>query len=622
MDQISCPPRPPASQRPENDRVLPTSTALRIGLWAGIVAPAIFVFFAIQYSAITVPFWDHCELGRFMIRIHDTGFRWSYLWAPHTHTRPLTYRAVLLWNAWLTNWDIRSEYVYLMASIFGAFLLQAFTLRRLTGGKLELRFLAALFVLSVLCFSPAGHNNHWWSMMIVLDFANWFVLCALISVALDPRRWRNAIISAASCWLATYTISNGLIAAVAAALVSQAGETRPLHISRRSVFWVVNTVVLVGVYMSGMSGTEVAHKPSPGAWLAFVFVYLGSPARAILQFPYRSATDLPRELWMSALTGAVVIAGAAAAAYLHREELRKRTPAALLFVGFTIFALGSAALTAWGRAAFDDYGVANANASRYTIFSSYLLFAILYLVAAHPREAGIGMRHRLRLAWVVVLACIAVAAARTYVRSVVVYKDARQLNDLVSMAYRANHTEQDMFVYPNAEVVAELKAGLKRLHLGPYRDPWARTGPPAGATAALHELAKKTLEDTFHIDGLRTDPVIGEILFAHPTSRFALPISAATSTIEVDFGILEKAILASPPTDGVEFRISLDGPKGEKLLWSRMLRPTTESGDRGSQHVKLPLQANSGDRVIFETRPGATTENDWAYWTNLVVAGQ
>jgi hypothetical protein len=98
---------------------------------------------------------------------------------------------------------------------------------------------------------------------------------------------------------------------------------------------------------------------------------------------------------------------------------------------------------------------------------------------------------------------------------------------------------------------------------------------------------------------------------------------ALINAIEVDFGIVgKKPCSLPPPTDGVEFRIVLTGSAGEKILWSRMLRPVTGSGDRGSQHLKLLLEAGAGGRLIFETHPGATTENDWAYWTNLVVVGQ
>ena len=95
--------------------------SFRVFLWAAAMAPALFVLLIIQYSAITVPFWDHCELGRLLIPIHDHGFQLASLWAPHNQHRPLTYRAVLLLNAYLTNWDIRSEYVYLIAAMFRAF---------------------------------------------------------------------------------------------------------------------------------------------------------------------------------------------------------------------------------------------------------------------------------------------------------------------------------------------------------------------------------------------------------------------------------------------------------------------------------------------------------------------
>lgn len=301
------------------------------------------------------------------------------------------------------------------------------------------------------------------------------------------------------------------------------------------------------------------------------------------------------------------------AAYFHRERFRERTKGALLFGGFALFALGSAAVTAWGSAASDDYGVANANASRFTIFSSYLLFGILYLVAAYPQT---GIR-RTRLAWGAALLCFALLAGRTYARSVVVYENVYRFNKLLSMAYGTEQTEQDRFVFPNAAVVAELKTDLKRLQLGPYR-----ASSPVTPIANLRELSRNSLEDTFHINGLRTDPQLGEILFAAPSSRFALRLASGTTAIEVDFGIFDTAIVASPPTDGVEFYISLVTAGGENRLWSKALHPATEPGDRGSQHLKLPLHSGTMDQLVFGTRPGATSENDWAYWANLSVTRQ
>jgi len=50
--------------------------------------PALYVFFAIQYSAITVPFWDHAEMILRISSWYDGDFHFSSLWEPHNHTRP------------------------------------------------------------------------------------------------------------------------------------------------------------------------------------------------------------------------------------------------------------------------------------------------------------------------------------------------------------------------------------------------------------------------------------------------------------------------------------------------------------------------------------------------------
>jgi hypothetical protein len=595
--------------------------ALKVFLWVAVIAPAVFVFFAIQYSAITVPFWDHCELGRLMIRIHDEGFKMSYLWAPHTHTRPLTYRAVLLFNAWLTDWDIRSEYIYMMAAIYGAFLVQALALWRLNGRIMNSRFLCGLLAVSILSFSPVGHNNHWWSMMIQLNFAHLFIVCSFVSLAAAPLRWRNQILSALACWLATYTISNGLIAFVAAALTSQFSEKQPLRLSRRSIFWIANTAAVLSVYMPGMAGTEVPHKAGPLALLWFFFVYLGSPLGGLVNFQYTSQFDLPTATLWNGLMGIVVCLGVAVVVILYRAELRSRSESARLFVAFSLFAVGSAALTAWGRAAFDAYGIANANGSRYAIFSSYLLFGVAYLLILDPAQASLPGSELSRLRFfrmgrAIALVGLSVFACNTYARSVVVYKSAHDFNKMLLSAYSSDHTDQDQYIYPNPQVVTELKTGLRRLGIGPYRG----VRPPP--SPLLQELARHPVEDTFHIDGLRSDPNLGEILFAHPRSRFILPVSSKTTSLTVRFGIVDGALKAKPPTSGVEFRIGLSKPGGNSdLLWSRTLEPTTVSADRGQQTITLQLHAPDGSGVVLETNAHGAFDNDWAYWAGLEIGG-
>ena len=106
----------------------------------------------------------------------------------------------------------------------------------------------------------------------------------------------------------------------------------------------------------------------------------------MIHYPFRTVFELPRNLWFNGVVGLCVLAFAIKLALGFREQLRSRQPGALLFLGFGLLTLGSAGATAVGRASFDVFGVANANASRYTLFSSYLLFGIFYFVGMLIRE--------------------------------------------------------------------------------------------------------------------------------------------------------------------------------------------------------------------------------------------
>src|SRR5260370_31809965 len=84
-----------------------------------VAIPAVYLLLAIQYSAITVPFWDHTELIHWIADWREGNFHFSRLWAPHNHARPFVYRLVMVINAVATDWDVRSEYIYLYLSIYG-----------------------------------------------------------------------------------------------------------------------------------------------------------------------------------------------------------------------------------------------------------------------------------------------------------------------------------------------------------------------------------------------------------------------------------------------------------------------------------------------------------------------
>lgn len=137
---------------------------------------------------------------------------------------------------------------------------------------------------------------------------------------------------------------------------------------------------------------------------------------------------------------------------------------------------------------------------------------------------------------------------------------------------------------------------------------------------ALRELAANKLVDQFGVNGLKDRPGLGEVLDANPASRFALLPAAHVKQVRFEFGINDLALLASPPPDGVVFRLILKHQVGaEGVLWSKTLTPATEPGNRGIQKAEVSVKATDTDQLVFETLPVKALVNNWAFWRNLIV---
>lgn len=584
------------------------------------IAPAVFLFVAVQYSALTFPFWDHCEIVSYFAKVHDHTLRLPELWAPHNHSRPLTYRTLVLANGLLTNWDIRSEYIFLLASIYGAFLCQAVVLRTLTRDRTKTKFLLLLCVLSVVSFSPASHNDHWWSFMIQLDLAHLFMVAGLLLLSTRPLAWTNNILSALAFWLATYTLSNGLVAFVAALLVIQIASRSMIAFNRFTAFWLVNLVLVLSFYLPGLP-VYSQHAPGLLPALLFVLAYLGSPLRSLFGFPFRGQFDIPENTtWSNAAVGLILCISIAIAAYLMRRELRNRAAPALSFLSFALVAVGSAILTAWGRAEFDAAGVANANASRFTIFSSYLIYALIYAATLPWSLRFPVIRVRNGITWPKTVLTVFVtgfflASARSYAQSVVVYRQAHEFNDVLAAAYLNDDPDAERSVYPNADRVKQIKLELRRLRIGPYRNTFA-----GGDSSVLQQLAENKLVDEFNIDGLRYIRGLGQVLFAHPHARFFLPLTGTESQIRLHFGFLDQVMNVSPQTEGVQFRILLEQGEESKTLFVKTLRPFASATDRGPHEASVQLnEENRSGKLIFETLAVGRSEGTWCYWGDADV---
>jgi len=449
----------------------------RAGIWTAILLPPFFLLLAVQYSAITFPYWDHCELVKFFAKYYDGNLSLHDLWAPHNHTRPLTYRVVMLLNGVLTRWDIRSEYIYLLASLYGAFAVLAGRFRKTFESKpavVPLMFLAAV---SVFHFSPAGHNNHWWSMMCQLTFTHFFIVAALVWLAAAPLCWKNNAGAAVACWLASYTLTNGIFAFVSALAMVQFAHEEPWRPNRFTWFWVANLVVLQLLYWPGLPETP-GNLPvaGPVTLLYFCLVYIGSPVWGILNYSFTNQGGSPRPEW-PAVCGFLQLVATIWLAVGYRAWLRRRSPEALLFLGFTLFTWISAAGTGRARAAFDHRGAGVGADSRYTIFGAYAVYGLLFFLAGLIRDGEWKplLTGRLR-GWgrasvALGFGLFLLLGLRSYATSARVYRHIHDLNERLGAAFLSPTPRPDLekSIYPSPEGVTQMKAELRRLGIGPYR---------------------------------------------------------------------------------------------------------------------------------------------------------
>lgn len=486
----------------------------KVGYWLLIAlsaVPAVYLLFAIQYSAITVPFWDHTELIHWIADWREGNFHVSSLWAPHNHTRPLVYRLVMLMNAVATDWDVRSEYIYLYLSIYGTFACFVWLARRLVGEANAL-FPIALLSISLILFSPVGHNNHWWSMMFQLDATNFFIALSFLLVFTRPEIWSCHVVAAVSCWLAAFTLTNGFFAFVAIIVTFQLSAPKLMRPDRFAAFWVINLLVASACYLPGMQMESSSTRPSALELVEFFLTYLGAPLGGLLWFPYRSMFSLPMSIAANVTCGSVLLVTCGALSLDALPRLRKRHPAAMVLFGFAGFAMLSAVATGWARATFDEYGVANGNASRYTIFGSYLLLGQVYYVGAALAQRWWGEQAHSTLARRVVFVLaglFACAAFVSYGRAWRVYVDAHEFNRSLAQAYvwGLDPVPEDRFIHPRQEAVAYLKRQLQLLELGPYGNrAYVEARSPVGSfSKPVYLSAARTVKQRFVAtdDGLK-----------------------------------------------------------------------------------------------------------------------
>jgi len=352
----------------------PIGIAAIAGYALALVPPTLTAFFIATYT-LDLPIADSWSMAHSLKHMEQGTLTFSDLWMQHNEHRLPIPRVLLLFLARLSNWNQMWE-VYASFGLATATLATyGFGLRRLCSADRCAWLPWIVPLASLLIFSLAQHEN-WlmgWQLQIFLNvFAVVLAAFLLLSGKHERLRFAGAILAAI---VATYSFANGMLVFVSALPAVWLGSSASVRERwMRTAIWCSAagaTIVPYFVDYQWPADGEANATPLDSLnLLLFVLAFLGNP---IATWDFTAA----------AVTGSI---GVTVFLLLVGFALRARGNARIVPVlTLGIYAIGSAALTAYGRHA---WGREYALESRYVTIANVFwlaVIAVVILVVRPPR---------------------------------------------------------------------------------------------------------------------------------------------------------------------------------------------------------------------------------------------
>lgn len=289
-----------------------------------------------------VPYWDEWETISLVAKAKTGQLQFLDFWQLHNEHRILVPRLIDLALIEVTRWNRQIEMTFdlLLASM--TFALLVLCIRKTVGGTDA--SLLLLVPVSLLFFSFSQSEDWFAPFQIQFYLTTFGVVVCMWGFSFSQTRTRAFVIAALGALIASYSSAHGLIVWVAFfPLVWLLGR-------RYAAAWAAIALAVIGPYLVGFHSAESSFHPL--SIVSYVFAYLGAPV---------ASADVMR----SQVFGVVSLTVLVLDLVLYVNRTRGITSIAT-WECLALFILGSAGITAWGRASF---GVAQALASRYQAFS-------------------------------------------------------------------------------------------------------------------------------------------------------------------------------------------------------------------------------------------------------------
>lgn len=563
----------------------------RATLYAICAAPPIYVLTMMMWGGLQYPFWDHVGTARYILRDHAGELTWQDYFTPHNEHIMAIPRWITVQLARLTGWSQGPEFTVMYCALLATYGIVARFIWRAARTANAIMPIVPLVLTALILFSPAGHNNLWWSFMLQLVLTALFSYAAFYTLADQKGRFSRVLGAALLAWAATFCMANGVVTFLALSAVA-AIELRFGHRPFRNrvrdfLFLSINAGAAYAV-VAGLGQSSSQQTFLPFKLIEFLLVYAGTPAGSLIDFSYNNMFEYPTNSGLSLFMGALVILMSGGAVLASLKPLAAGDRRVIFPIACIAFGIGTGLIIGMGRITPDGAGMELAGASRYTIYSAFIyigIFARLALMAIPrmalpPRVPAIATAY-----WLIFLAgCSMVAGA--YSDGSRMFRESGNFNIQLGQAYALDDRAADHYgkMFPDSQTAENIKLGLIRARLGPYRALSEERVPHAESISA--PLVPLILEEGVSVSQRISFEGTGAICgVEYQIATWGQQLSGGQVGWQALFG-------DASPQDGV---IELDG-LGD---WSAINVPVTALSDFS---LTLTLAANPSSPIALPLR--------------------
>jgi hypothetical protein len=332
--------------------------------------PVILLIGFVANFSVNVPIDDEWRLASLFDKIAGGNITFNDFWALHSNHRIVFPKILIAMLAFVSRWNIN----YLLCLSIALAVITFVAIYKLSSMQVknvgdDLWHLANILTCILLC-SLVQHENWLWGFQLAWFLVNLCFVAALYCLSREtalPCPYNIKIsIAAAFCFIASFSMAQGLLSWLAAipAVVALEGNTTQKR--KRLIVWILLFVGTCAIY-------SIDYHPSRKTSIILLF---NKPLVVIDYFLSLLGSPIVRSSGMSALVGLLIFATFLFLVFHFGRKLGNNHEA-LPWLSIGLFAILSALVITVGRAQFG--AIQAIESSRYTTNSILLLVALVQL---------------------------------------------------------------------------------------------------------------------------------------------------------------------------------------------------------------------------------------------------